>query len=310
MDYQIGEPAVAIGIGGAGARLAPVVAEALGAETVLVSPDPADLGPGGIRIGTGPLINPSAGAIRGYAGAAMEEISGRLSKYHTAVLVANLAGRSGQALGPLVAPLFGGRTLVTLAIMPFSHEKDRVFGSGVALRRLRDASSCTVIIDNDAVAECNPDLSSRSCYRLSDPAVRAIAASLRDRSAPQGDGVLAPSRGGLEPREALRDALSTLYGSVAPGSVSGSAVHVLGDGVPAGMLRALSEAGRGAGEGSATVVESGTGRSGIALLAGAQSLAKFDAYDPLGAIPASKTLDWEVPDASYDWGLGGYQLED
>ena len=309
MDSEIGEPVAAIGIGGAGARLAPLVSEALGADPLLVSHDPSDLGPGDIRVPTGPLVNPSAGAIRGYASAVMEEVRGRLSKYHTAVLVANLAGRSGQALGPLIAPLFRERTLVTFAIMPFAHEKDRIFGAGVALKRLRADSGCTVIIDNDALAGCNPDLSVKSCCRLADPAVAAIAASVRGRSVPQGTGVLAPSRAGLGPQESLREALSALYGSVPPGAVSGSAVHVLGDGVPAGMMRILSEAGRGAGSSAATVVEAGTGRSGIALLSGVQSVAKFDAYDPLGAIPASETLDWDVPDSSRDWGLKGYQLE-
>lgn len=306
MAFEISDPIAAIGIGGAGARLAPAVSEALGAEAVLVSNDPSDLDPGGVHVGTGPLVNPSPAAIRGHAAARAGPIEERLSKYRAAVLVANLAGRSGQALAPLISSMFAGRSLITFAIMPFAHEKDRIFGAGVALRRLRSDSGCTVIIDNDAIAASNPDLSAKACCRLADPAVLAIASSVRRRSVPEGDGVLAPSRGGLGPEESLRDALRALYGSVPPRSVSGSAVHVLGDGVPAGTMRALSELGRGAGEGAATVVEAGTGHSGIALLSGVQSVAKFDSYDPLGGMEA---LDWDVPDSSYDWGLGGYQLE-
>lgn len=309
MGTELGEPAAAIGIGGAGARLAPGIAESLGADLVLASHDPADLGTKGLLIDTSPLVNPSAKAIRGHAMAQMGAVSDRLSGYHTGVLVANLAGRSGQALAPLVSSMFREKTLITFAIMPFSHEKDRIFGAGVALRRLRADSGCTVIIDNDALAAANPDLSARACCRLADPAIAAIAASVKDREVPGGTGVLAPSREGLAPQEALREALRVLYGSAPPSSVSGSAIHVLGGGVPAGMMRALSELGRGAGEGAATVVEAGAGRSGIALLSGLSGAAKFDSYDPLGGIPAANTLDWDVPDSSYDWRLGGYQLE-
>lgn len=309
MDTEIGEPIAVVGIGGAGARLAPGIAESLGADLVLASHDPGDLGPDGLRISTGPLVNPSAKAIRGYAMAQAGPLRERLAPYHTAVLVANLAGRAGQALAPLVSSLFRGRTLVSFAIMPFGHEKDRIFGAGVALRRIRADSGCTIIIDNEALAACNPDLSARACCRLADPAIAAIAASIRGRGAPAGAGVLAPSREGLGPEEALREALRALYGSVPPSSVSGSALHVLGGGVPAGMMRALSELGRGAGGGAATVVEAGTGHSGVALLSGVHGATKFDSYDPLGAIPAADTLDWDIPDSSYDWNLDGYQLE-
>lgn len=309
MSTEAGEPIAAIGIGGAGARLAPLVSETLGADLVLASHDPADLGTDGLEISTGPLINPSAKTIRGYAMARMDALRDRLSEYHTGVLVANLAGRSGQALAPLVSELFKERTLITFAVMPFSHERDRIFGAGVALRRLRADSGCTIIIDNDALAAANPDLSARACCRLADPAIAAIAASIKDRRVPDGTGVLAPSREGLSPEESLREALRAMYGSAPPSSVSGSAVHVLGGGIPTGMMKILSELGRGAGEGAATVVEAGTGHSGIALLSGLHGSTKFDSYDPLGDIPATDTLDWEIPDSSYDWGLGGYQLE-
>ena len=309
MSTEVGEPIAAIGIGGAGARLAPLVSETLGADLVLASHDPADLGTDGLRISTGPLINPSAKTIRGYAMAQMGALRDRLTTYHTGVLVANLAGRSGQALAPLVSNLFKERTLITFAIMPFSHEKDRIFEAGVALKRLRIDSGCTIIIDNDALAVSNPDLSAQACCRLADPAIAAIATSIKDRQIPDGAGVLAPSRENTNPQESLREALRVLYGSAPPSSVSGSAVHVLGGAVPASMMRVLSELGRGAGEGAATVVEAGTGRSGIALFSGLHGATKFDSYDPLGDIPATDTLDWDIPDSSYDWGLGGYQLE-
>ena len=42
--------------------------------------------------------------------------------------------------------------------MPFKFEKDRIFQSGISLKRLRMNSDSTIIIDNDAVLDSNPDL--------------------------------------------------------------------------------------------------------------------------------------------------------
>ncbi|NIT99417.1 MAG: cell division protein FtsZ, partial [Nitrosopumilaceae archaeon] len=49
------------------------------------------------------------------------------------------------------------------AIMPFKYEKDRIFNSGISLKRIKENSSCTLVFDNDALLDSNPDLSVKSC---------------------------------------------------------------------------------------------------------------------------------------------------
>jgi cell division GTPase FtsZ len=40
--------------------------------------------------------------------------------------------------------------LISFAVMPFKNEKDRIFNSGIALKRLRENSNCAVVLDNDS----------------------------------------------------------------------------------------------------------------------------------------------------------------
>ena len=59
-----------------------------------------------------------------------------------------------------------GKTLISFAIMPFKFEKDRIFNSGITLKRLREKSDCTIVLDNDSLLESNPDLNIKTCYEI------------------------------------------------------------------------------------------------------------------------------------------------
>jgi len=67
MEFQIKEPVLVVGLGGAGCKLAINIKEKLGYDCLLVSHDARDLNHDAskILINTSPVLNPSAYLIRG-----------------------------------------------------------------------------------------------------------------------------------------------------------------------------------------------------------------------------------------------------
>ena len=93
--------------------------------------------------------------------------------------MSNLAGKTGSAIAPVVSEICkeSEAGLVSFAIMPFKYEKDRIFNSGVSLKRVRENSECTIVLDNDALLESNPDLSAKSCYDIANSAIMHVVKS-------------------------------------------------------------------------------------------------------------------------------------
>ena len=316
-------PVLVVGAGGAGSRLAAQVAKALGSRHVKISNDPADLegegeGGRGILVPTDGVVNPSSSMIRGCAArhSTASEIARELDGCGSAVVVGNLAGRSGAAIAPVVTRMCrqAGIRAFALAIMPFSFEKDRIFASGTALKRIRADCACTIVADNDAVLASNPSLSAASTRKITNSALLCAAASLQGASAPpSGTNMVTASgqSGSLE--EAARRSLSMLYAGAGPRAASSSVIHVFGgDSAPVGAIDTVSRLLRGALECGGIVDYSHgdeQGAGGLVMVSALRGTAKFDAYDPLGAIPAGKTLDWDEPECSIDTGLDIPQAE-
>ena len=268
----------------------------------------------------------------------MDEIRGRVAGHPTVLLIGNLAGRAGCAISPVISEACAaeGAKLVSLAIMPFGFERSRLFEAGVALRRLREASACTVVVDNDSLLESNPDLSPSECYGIADAAIMHMVSSLRKTDLQAGtDNLLVASRGGGTLEESLRDALKTLHGSKGAGGGTATTMRSMiyvagGGGMPAGMLRAAAEITEGVLGAGGGRYESGSAHmtaetaavqpiptsasadeSRVVMISTVQGMEKFEAYDPLGVVvPEDKTLDWDTPTCSIDCGLDGiYQME-
>lgn len=259
-------PAMIIGIGGAGARIARVMRHAYNLDTLLISSTANDLaviddgessnyGGDGRKYGctarvdsvlldTG-VLNPSPYTIRGSLLALEKNIHARLMDYGTFIMVANLAGRNGVAVAPLLAEMIkaddaGRRRLITFAIMPFGFEHDRLFRAGVALKRLSERSDCTIVVDNDSFLANNHNLSPDDCYRIANVMLvevfRAVMSSdvegLNMVSAGMGDGVDA----------AVKDALRMLY-SNEPEGVSSAMLYIVegasAGGVSIGLIDSL-----------------------------------------------------------------------
>ena len=166
MSFQVKEPILVIGLGGVGSKLANEAKNALNSDCLIISNDSKDISSENesIHVSTDSIINPSIQLIRGSTYKISEEIKSKISQYSTIVLMSNLAGKAGAAIAPVVSQMCKetDKELISFAVMPFKYEKERIFNSGVALKRVRENSQCTIVLDNDSLLESNPDLTSKA----------------------------------------------------------------------------------------------------------------------------------------------------
>lgn len=311
------DPVLIIGLGGAGCRLAINIKEKLGYDYLLISHDARDLNhdTSKILINTSPILNPSAYLIRGVSFGARESIEEKIAGYSTIMVIANLAGKSGAALAPIVSQIGkeSGKSILSFGIMPFKFEKDRIFFSGVSLKRLKTNSDCTVIIDNDALLESNPDLTPDACNGITNSALLHVISTLKNSSLPLETSILSTSKDIPDVETSLRDSIKMLYEDASPNSIKSALMYVVGGNkVPVGVLNSMVNTISGIfGDDSTRVSMSVTAgeSSKVVLLTSIEGETRFDKYDPLGFIPKENVLDWDEPDASIKIDLNLDQIE-
>jgi len=266
-----------------------------------------------IQVSTNSIINPSVQLIRGSTYKVSEEIKSKISQYSTIVLMSNLAGKAGSAIAPVVSEICKetGKGLISFAVMPFKYEKERIFNSGVALKRVRENSQCTIVLDNDSLLESNPDLTAKDCYSIANSAISHIVKSLETTEIYSETNILTTSKDGQSMEESLRDSLKMLYQNASPNTVKSSMVYVAGgENIPVGVINSIKNLSNGiTNESNSQINMSSSDESKVVMLSSVQTMTKFDNYDPLGMIPKDQTLDWDTPDCSIDCKLDLYQLE-
>lgn len=317
MNFQLSEPILIVGLGGVGTKLATKAKELLKTDCLLISNDQKDLDSDckSIKISTQSVVNPSVQLIRGSAYADSENIKKEISKYSTVIILANLAGRAGTALAPVVSNLCkeSNKNVLSFAIMPFKFEKDRIFQSGISLKRLREYSGCTIVLDNDALLDSNPDLSPIACHNISNEAIWNVIGSLATTSIPEDTNILSTGKNVQNVEDSLKDSLRMLYEDAPPSSVKRSILYILGgDNVPVGVLNSVTNITSSVFNQENTTVSqsiSSGQKSKVIMLSSVQGETHFDKYDPLGIIPQEKTLDWEQPECSINCEFELYQLE-
>lgn len=317
MSNQLTNPVLFIGIGGAGSKLAIEAKDILGAECLLISHDEKDLksSNSSIKISTESIINPTVQLIRGVTSKNADSIKDKISNYSTIVLIANLAGKDGAAMAPVISRICkeNNKNTVSFAIMPFKYEKDRIFNSGIALKRIRADCNCTVVLDNDALLDSNPDLTIDNCYKIANSAILYAIDSMKNSEIPEDTSILTTSKSNQDLEIALRDSLKMLYEDAPASSVKRSLLHVIGgNSMSVGLLNSISNITRGMFNDENTRVDlstSSSDESKIIMLSSVQGETQFEKYDPLGVIPSENTLDWDEPDCSIDCKLNLYQLE-
>ena len=200
---------------------------------------------------------------------------------------ANLAGKAGSALAPVVSHLCkeNNKNVLSFAVMPFKFEKDRIFQSGISLKRLREYSGCTIVLDNDALLDSNPDLSPTTCHNISNEAIWNVISSLRTTSIPEETNILSTSKDVPHVEDSLKDSLRMLYEDAPPSSVKRSILYILGgENIPVGVLNSVTNIASSVFNQENTSVSPSIGteqKSKVIMLSSIQGETHFDKYDPL-----------------------------
>ena len=315
MSFQVKEPILVIGLGGVGSKLANEAKNILNSDCLIISNDSKDISSENesIHVSTDSIINPSIQLIRGSTYKISEEIKSKISQYSTIVLMSNLAGKAGAAIAPVVSQMCKetNKELISFAVMPFKYEKERIFNSGISLKRVRENSQCTIVLDNDSLLESNPDLTSKACYNIANSTIMHVVKSLESSEISSETSILTTSKNGQSMEDSLRDSLKMLYENAPPNAIKSSMLYVTGgDNIPVGIINSIKNITSGiTNEANSQISTSSSDESKVIMLSSVQGMTKFDNYDPLGMIPQEQTLDWDTPDCSIDCKLDLYQLE-
>jgi cell division protein FtsZ len=317
MEFEMRDPILVVGLGGAGCRLAVTAKEKLGCDCLLISHDAKDLNheSSKILINTSPILNPSSYLIRGVSFGARGSIAEKMQPYSTVMIITNLAGKSGAALAPIVSQIGKelGKNVLSFGIMPYKFEKDRIFFSGISLKRLKANSDCTVIIDNDALLDSNPDLTPDSCNNITNSALLHVISTLRESAVPRSTNILSTSKEITDIETSLRDSIKMLYEDAPPNSIKSAMMYVMGGNkIPVGVLNSMVNTISGIFSDDTTRVSlsvTNGEESKVVLLTSIDGETRFDRYDPLGIIPKQSVLDWDEPDSSVKIDLELEQIE-
>ena len=313
MTFQLTEPILIIGLGGVGANLGEKAKKLLNSDCLVISYDQNDLKEeNSIKISSKSVINPSTQLIRGSTLESSDEIKESISNYSTIILMSNLAGKTGAGAGPVVSKICKeeGKNLLSFAVMPFKFEKERIFQSGVSLKRLREDSNCTIVLDNDALLDSNPDLTQNQCFDIANKAIEGMVHSLKSSEISDNTNILSTSKSVDDIETSLKDSLRMLYDDAPPNSIKRSMLYIFGGkDIPIGSLDSMSNIAGGMFEHSTTHIEQSSDQSKVVVLSSVSGETKFDSYDPLGIIPSEKTVDWDEPESSIDCTLDLPQLE-
>ncbi len=313
MTFQLTEPILLIGLGGVGARLAEKAKKSLNSDCLLISHDQKDLtAENSIKISTKSVVNPSTHLIRGSTLETSDEVRKNISNYSTVILMSNLAGKAGTGIGPIVSRICKQeqKNLLSFVIMPFKFEKERIFQSGITLKRIRQDSQCTIVVDNDALLDSNPDLTQKQCYDISNKAIDGVMHSLKSSEISEDINILSTGKDTDDIEASLKDSLRMLYEDAPPSSIKRSMLYVYGgSNIPVGVLNTISNITGGTFDENSTHVEMSSEESKVVMLSSIQGETRFDKYDPLGIIPPEKTIDWDEPECSIDCELDLKQLE-
>ena len=317
MSFEFSEPILIVGIGGAGSKLAKQATKSLNAHCLIVSNDQKDLSSDcpSIHISTKPIINPTVQLIRGATTQSESEIMAEVSKYSTVILFANLAGKSGSAMAPIISQLSkkANKNVFSFAIMPFKYEKDRIFNSGIALKRLSANSHCTIVVDNDGLLQSNPNIVLDDCYEITNSAMLHVVDSLKQSSISKETQLLTTGKTEIDLETSLKDSMKMLYENIPPNSVKHSILYVIGgNNASVGMLNSIADISSSVLNEQGAQIEMSTissKESKVVMLSTVQGETKFDKYDPLGMIPKENQLDWDDPECSINCNFDLYQLE-
>lgn len=312
-NLDIRHPLLIIGIGGAGTRLATDSSKLLNCQCLLISNDKKDLKEDypSIYIDTETWINPSNHRLRSFVQNFQDQIKSAIVSFRTVIIMANLAGKAGMAMAPAICKIARenstpSNVLLSLVIMPFCFENDRLFQSGISLKRVRDLSDATVVVDNDAFLQNSPELSPDECYKITNGAMYEVISSIYDQAINPQMNLLCTGKADCDSTVELllKDSISMLSQDADADSVKRAILYIMrGEKVPLGTLNSLINnlhaIFKHPGSTEVSLAMVGSNKIAVHLMAAVEEKTRFDEYDPLGEIiPKENTLDWDELDSS------------
>jgi cell division protein FtsZ len=310
MDHSdIIGPVLLVGVGGLGRKIAMEAKCDTGFDCLTISNDKHDLdNNNSLYIDCTPWMNPTVFRIRSIFKKHEAEISDIFSRYKTVIIISNLAGKSGSAISPVISRIAKSclNKVISLVVMPFRYEKERLFNSAVCLKRIRSFSDGVFVLDNDAFLEINPDLSPEECFSITNSTLVNIIKLIPSVSTCSGAGIICTSRSKeLSAERALRDSIAMLYSSSDPDSLGKSFLFIgnmnnksIGSlNMIVDKLRKMQNIDRPA---EVDLLMSNSIDRAVNLITFVEGMTKFDSYDPLAIIPMENYLDWELPDSHPD----------
>ncbi|MDD1770322.1 MAG: hypothetical protein LUO79_04470 [Methanomassiliicoccales archaeon] len=96
------------------------------------------------------------------------------------IIVAGMGGGTGTGAAPIIAEVSKELDAVTfgIAINPFSYENERVLKAGEGIRRLRETTETTVVLDNDKLLQYAGDVPVSEAFAVMDRSIIKIIDSL------------------------------------------------------------------------------------------------------------------------------------
>ncbi len=308
-SLPVKDPLLVVGIGGAGSRIATAASNAMGCRCLLISNDKNDLvNDNHILVRSGQWLNPSTYKLRSFASLKQDQIRSAVEGFNTIIVISNLAGRAGAAMAPVVCGIAKeNATVISVAIMPFGFEKDRIFASGVALKRVRESSHSVVVMDNDSFLENNPELTKEECFAITNTAITEVLFSMHLSGIDPQMSLLCTSKQSGDSETSLRDSAAMLHQQISDTSaIKRAMIYVVGgEKLPISSLDRIVSYAQGIfkEEGTTEVAMStiaSTGGIRTHMVVSATQKTRFDSYDPLGAIPKENYLDWSEPESTPD----------
>jgi cell division protein FtsZ len=166
-EYHQNIECTAIGVGTAGCRIVSEISKAnkFIRRFAYVSSDPQDLelvqsSNYKVFVNCGLSNKSSPFEIQAYALNHTKQFKKLFGPSKVVFIVAGLGGPTGSGISPVVAKTARnfGLIVISVAVMPNKLETHKHFFAGVALRKLRQASSGVVVIDSDEMVEEFADL--------------------------------------------------------------------------------------------------------------------------------------------------------
>ncbi|MDI1495733.1 MAG: cell division protein FtsZ [Cenarchaeum symbiont of Oopsacas minuta] len=308
MECKLEGKILLIGIGNIGSKMASLASKSTGWNCVQIGTKRFCSDYDHIDISNYRVLNPSMRLLRASALNSIKMVTERIRKYDSVIIFAALGEKEGAALAPMVLHACKNMPTASFVTMPFAYEKERIFESGVALKRVMAESGFTSIVDNEAIHESNPDLSIVECHTIACDAVLYVLNSLGDYNVPGKTSIISSTRTGQNVEESLRDSLKMLYNSTS-GRTGHSILYISGSNIPVGVIDAASKLLHDACGSSNIATDSTDGSVKMVMTSAVVGKTRFDLYDPLGTIPIDSTLDWDELECGLNVKLDIKQLE-